>query len=142
MKVSGSKTLTFAREKECKSGLTALCTKDGFKILKPTGLEDLFMPTVMYTTDAGSMTKLTDKVSTVIWTEQSTRVIGRKINKVHSTISIDPRPLEIKPLGIKVLDERSGHTNLINFNKKIIWSPSKLNKWIECPRKGLSLIHI
>ena len=63
-------------------------------------------------------------------------VIGRKINKVHSTISIDPRPLEIKPLGIKVLDERSGHTNLINFNKKIIWSPSKLNKWIECPRKG------
>ena len=63
-------------------------------------------------------------------------VIGRRINNVHSTISIDPRPLEVDSLGIGILDERSGHANLINLNKKIIWSPSKLNKWIQCPRRG------
>ena len=63
-------------------------------------------------------------------------VIGRRHNSNNSTPSIDPRPLESKSLGIKMLDIRSGHTNQFKLNSHKIWSASRLNKWIQCPRKG------
>jgi len=63
-------------------------------------------------------------------------VIGRRLNRINSTTSIDPRPLDIKPVGIEILDKRSGHLDLIKIKKEILWSTSKLNKWIQCPRRG------
>ena len=63
-------------------------------------------------------------------------VIGRKHSANKFTPSIDPRPLESNPLGIKLLDQRSGHSEKISISKKIIWSASKLNKWTQCPRRG------
>ena len=63
-------------------------------------------------------------------------VIGRQHSVTKSTPSIDPRPLEPKPLGIELLDQRSGHSEKISISKKIIWSASKLNKWAQCPRRG------
>ncbi len=63
-------------------------------------------------------------------------VIGKKINSFHSTVSIDPRPLEVQPSGIEILDKRSGHSDFIKFRKEMLWSTSKLNKWIQCPRRG------
>jgi len=63
-------------------------------------------------------------------------VIGRRHNTTNSTPSIDPRPLEPKPLGITFLDQRSGHSDFIRIKKDKIWSASKLNKWIQCPRRG------
>ena len=35
-----------------------------------------------------------------------------------------------------MLDIRSGHTNQFKLNGREIWSASRLNKWIQCPRKG------
>ena len=63
-------------------------------------------------------------------------IIGRRHNVNNSTPSIDPRPLESKPLGVKLLDIRSGHLNQFKLKGRKIWSASKLNKWIQCPRKG------
>ena len=63
-------------------------------------------------------------------------VIGRRHNRNSSTPSIDPRPIESKHLQIKSLDERSGHSKSVSLRKNNVWSANKLNKWIQCPRKG------
>lgn len=62
-------------------------------------------------------------------------IIGKRHSN-NSTPSIDPRPLEITPLGIDFLDNRSGNSGFISLKKGKIWSASKLNKWIQCPRRG------
>ena len=80
MKANGSKELTFVRAKECKFGLMVPCMRGGCKTPKLTDLEDSFMLMATFTMVAGSMTKRTDKVSTVISTEPSMKEIGKKIS--------------------------------------------------------------
>ena len=48
---------------------------------------------------------------------------------------IDPRPLNPKPLKLQNYDQRHGHDGDMKL-KPQIWSASRLNTWLECPRKG------
>ena len=60
-------------------------------------------------------------------------VIGA--GKHHSdTATVDPRPLDLAITGISQHDARHGQTNISMSRRK--WSPSRLKRWLDCPRKG------
>ena len=51
------------------------------------------------------------------------------------TVSIDPRPFSPLPTGSMVSDSRHGHS--VGAEQDVrIWSPTRLQKWLECPRSG------
>ena len=57
------------------------------------------------------------------------------ISEGKQTISIDPRPLQPSATGSSVSDSRHGHANGISL-KIPIWSPTRLQNWLSCPRMG------
>jgi len=50
-------------------------------------------------------------------------------------MAIDPRPLTPSATGLAVHDSRTGYENRPS-QQPIIWSPSRLLDWLNCPRKG------
>jgi hypothetical protein len=51
------------------------------------------------------------------------------------TPSIDPRPLKTRPIGLIEFDSRNGHGKGAEQSVSI-WSPTRLQDWIRCPRMG------
>ena len=63
-------------------------------------------------------------------------VIGGRVPKYRGkTPTIDPRPLSPIATGLDATDSRHGYSGGANQEVKI-WSPSRLQTWLECPRKG------
>ncbi len=61
-------------------------------------------------------------------------VVGGTYNG-KTTPSIDPRPLSPLATGAQVSDSRHGHSG--ESPQKIpVWSPTRLQSWLQCPRKG------
>ena len=58
---------------------------------------------------------------------------GKKGNS--NLMAIDPRPLAPNPTGLSVHDSRTGHSDRPS-QQSIVWSPSRLLDWLNCPRKG------
>ena len=55
--------------------------------------------------------------------------------KDFTTPTIDPRPFSPKPTDVLVSDSRNGHSFGLDL-EPIIWSPTTLQDWLICPRKG------
>ena len=62
-------------------------------------------------------------------------VIGG-IWKEKETMSIDPRPLFPSEIEIEAVDYRHGHSPGNEWKVPDVWSPSRIQSWIECGRKG------
>ena len=62
-------------------------------------------------------------------------VIGGTFPGGRKSISIDPRPLTPDPSGLMVSDSRHGFLPGAE-QKSRIWSPTRLQKWLDCPRMG------
>lgn len=62
-------------------------------------------------------------------------VIGG-IWKEKETMSIDPRPLFPAEIQIAAVDNRHGHSSGDEWKVPDVWSPSRIQSWIECGRKG------
>ena len=62
-------------------------------------------------------------------------VIGGLWNE-KETMSIDPRPLFPSEIKIKAVDFRHGHSEGNEWKVPDVWSPSRIQSWIECGRKG------
>jgi hypothetical protein len=66
------------------------CTKDGGEIIKPTEKVVLFTLMVTCMMVCGLMIKLMAMVSTAIWMELSTKVIGKRINNTDKVLKPGP----------------------------------------------------
>ncbi len=63
-------------------------------------------------------------------------VIGGRVPKFkQKTPTIDPRPLSPIATGLDATDSRHGYSGGANQEVKI-WSPTRLQSWLDCPRKG------
>lgn len=60
--------------------------------------------------------------------------LGEVLEK-KTVLGIDPRPIVPSSTGIKSLDERIGITG-VNLRLPKIWSQSRLQAWLFCPRKA------
>jgi len=62
-------------------------------------------------------------------------VVGGITKSGKHSATIDPRPFKPSPSGSKVSDSRHGHS--AGAEQKVrIWSPTRLQKWLDCPRMG------
>ena len=62
-------------------------------------------------------------------------VVGGITKSGKHSATIDPRPFKPSPSGSKVNDSRHGHS--AGAKQRVgIWSPTRLQKWLECPRMG------
>ena len=64
-----------------------------------------------------------------------------KMAKRGIGVAIDPRPIQIKPLGESTLDARIGRAKK-QLSIPRIWSPSKLQQWLDCPRRAWFSNHL
>ena len=55
--------------------------------------------------------------------------------KLFITPTVDPRPFSPESTGVLVSDKRNGHSFDTELGK-IIWSPTTLQDWLICPRRG------
>ena len=62
-------------------------------------------------------------------------VIGGIWNE-KETLSIDPRPIFPEEINIAAVDNRHGHSSTNEWKVPDVWSPSRIQSWIECGRKG------
>ena len=62
-------------------------------------------------------------------------VIGGFWNE-KETLSIDPRPIFPKPIDLESIDSRHGFSSGEDWVVPEVWSPSRLNSWIGCGRRG------
>lgn len=62
-------------------------------------------------------------------------VIGGVNDSGKHSPTIDPRPFSPAPTGSLVSDSRHGHSEGAEQNVRV-WSPTRLQKWLECPRSG------
>lgn len=62
-------------------------------------------------------------------------VIGGVNHAGKNSPTIDPRPFSPAPTGSLVSDSRHGHSEGAEQNVRV-WSPTRLQKWLECPRSG------
>ncbi len=58
-----------------------------------------------------------------------------EVTEKKSILGIDPRPILPSSTGIKPLDERTGITG-VSLRLPKIWSQSRLQAWLFCPRKA------
>ena len=81
-----------------------------------------------------------NKPESISWPRKNERwpvysAIKKIEGKEFTTPTIDPRPFSPEPTGVLVSDNRNGH--LFNLDlEPIIWSPTTLQDWLTCPRKG------
>lgn len=62
-------------------------------------------------------------------------VIGATSNGGKNSVTIDPRPFNPIPSGSDVSDRRHGYSDGASQEKQL-WSPSRLQEWAKCPRRG------
>ncbi len=58
-----------------------------------------------------------------------------EVTEKKTILGIDPRPIVPSSTGIKSLDERIGITG-VNLRLPKVWSQSRLQAWLNCPRKA------
>ena len=64
-----------------------------------------------------------------------------KMTKRGIGVGIDPRPIRANPLGESTIDERTGRTKK-QFVIPQVWSASKLQQWLDCPRRAWFANHL
>ncbi|MDP6870523.1 MAG: PD-(D/E)XK nuclease family protein [Candidatus Poseidoniaceae archaeon] len=55
--------------------------------------------------------------------------------ETETTLGIDPRPIQPPSTGIELIDARIG-LSPVNIKTPKIWSQSRLQAWLDCPRKA------
>ena len=106
--------------------------------------EDGYLPdenrNSVFNFDIKNMTRKTPKTfssprENVRWPVLSAITIDQNNSRKIKTQTIDPRPFTPRSLGINVNDSRNGFRQLENLNFPT-WSPTRLQKWLRCPRSG------
>ena len=106
--------------------------------------EDGYLPdenrNSVFNFDIKNMTRKTPKTfssprENVRWPVLSAITIDQNNSRKIKTQTIDPRPFTPRSLGINVNDSRNGFRQLENLNFPN-WSPTRLQKWLRCPRSG------
>ena len=94
----------------------------------------------VFSFDMKNMTRKTPKTllsprKNIRWPVLSAITIDPKNGRKIKSQTIDPRPFTPTSLGINVNDSRNGFKQLENLNFST-WSPTRLQKWLRCPRSG------
>jgi len=110
------------------------------RMAEPDGYLSVANKNYLFQSDIKNMSRKTPKMFTnprnnLRWPVISARTWDYVKNKEIVTPTIDPRPFTPNPTKIDVSDSRHGFIQIKN-QKISIWSASRLQEWLRCPRAG------